>query len=330
MTGWLKLAGFPELCRGKNILVVGDVMLDKYFFGDVNRISPEAPVPVVDVRSEDSRPGGAANVALNIVSLGGKAFICGVTGADDDGTSLRRLLGKSGIDAALLFEDKDRRTTSKIRIIATSQHTLRIDREDRNTISDELSRRIFAAIERSDQKFDAIVLEEYDKGMLRSDFVRRVIEFARNKNIPVAADPKLDLFFDYSGCTLFKPNLRELNFAMHATCPGNDLAGIAALAMALRKKMPHTLTMITTGEHGMLVIDENGDSISIPAHLRKIRDVSGAGDTVISVAVLALAGGLKIREAAMVANLAGGLVCEEVGVVPVGSEKLAEEIGRMV
>lgn len=320
------ISGFLESCKGKKILVIGDLMLDRYFFGKVNRISPEAPVPIVDINREESRPGGAANVALNIIAMGGDAAICGVVGTDKDGEKLGELLEAANINSEFIFADHTRRTSSKIRIIGNDQHTLRVDREDRHLLGQEITERILEALENSVGNFDAIVFEEYDKGMLRPDLISRITGFAEAAGIPVAVDPKYDHFWAFTGVTLFKPNLKELNDAMQSACSGSDMKCLTDAISSLRDKMPHQMTLVTTGADGMVGMDKDGEAFHIPAKLRKVRDVSGAGDTVIAALALGLAAGVDLKSTAFVANIAGGLVCEEVGVVPVSPERLQEEI----
>lgn len=304
------------------VLVIGDLMLDRYHFGRVTRISPEAPVPIVDVEHTDNRPGGAANVALNIRSLGAQVVLCGVIGDDDNGKILRRCLGIADFDTQLVFETKDRPTTTKTRVIGNNQQVLRVDHEVREPIDADLRARCVAAITARIAEFDAIVFEDYDKGMLGMELIQAVVAAAAPHGIPTVVDPKFRNFWGYEGTTLFKPNLKELNEAMGMRLGKDDLTGIAQAVLALRLRMPHANTLVTLSENGVLTIDAEGLASHIPAHVRKITDVSGAGDTVIAVIALALARKLSVVNASAIANLAGGLVCEEVGVVPITREKL--------
>ncbi len=308
------------------VLVIGDLMLDRYHFGHVTRISPEAPVPIVDVERTDNRPGGAANVALNIGSLGAHVTLCGVIGADDNGRILQRCLGLADFDTSLVFETLTRPTTTKTRIIGNNQQVLRVDHEVREAIDVDLRVQCLAAIAQRIGDFDAIVFEDYDKGMLSAELIQGVVAAAQPLGIPTVVDPKYRNFWSYAGTTLFKPNLKELNEALGLRLGNHDLAGIAQAVMELRKRMPHTSTLVTLSENGVLAIDHEGHPSHIPAHYRKITDVSGAGDTVISVMALALATGVALPDAAAIANLAGGLVCEEVGVVPIDKGRLLGEL----
>lgn len=315
-------AALPRL----RILVIGDLMLDRYHFGRVTRISPEAPVPVVDVERTENRPGGAANVALNIVSMGAAVTLCGVIGDDDNGERLIKCLAVKGFDTSLVITTHDRPTTTKTRIIGNNQQILRVDHESREEIGAELTGKIIARLKESLHGYDAIILEDYDKGLLNAELIAAIVEAANAHGIPVAVDPKFRNFLDYKGVTLFKPNLKELNEALHHRISKADLPAIQSAVMELRQRMPHANALVTLSENGVLLVDAQGHPTHIPAHLRKIADVSGAGDTVIAVMALAMAAGLPLPSSAAIANLAGGLVCEEVGVVPITYQRLFLEL----
>jgi rfaE bifunctional protein kinase chain/domain len=317
---------FEEGLSRLKVLVIGDLMLDRYHFGRVTRISPEAPVPVVDVERTDNRPGGAANVALNISSLGAAVTLCGVIGADDNGRILQRCLASANFDTSLVLETAQRVTTTKTRIIGNNQQVLRVDHEVRETIDVVLQQQFIDLIAARIQTFDAIVFEDYDKGMLSDALIQAIVALAQSANIPTVVDPKFRNFWSYGGTTLFKPNLKELNEALGLRLGKGDLNGIAQAVADLRSRMPHAHTLVTLSENGVLAIDASGKRDHLAAHFRKITDVSGAGDTVIAVMALALASGLSLAEAAAIANLAGGLVCEEVGVVPIDRAKLIAEL----
>jgi rfaE bifunctional protein kinase chain/domain len=317
---------FEEGLNRLKVLVIGDLMLDRYHFGRVTRISPEAPVPVVDVERTDNRPGGAANVALNISSLGAAVTLCGVIGADDNGRILQRCLASANFDTSLVLETAQRVTTTKTRIIGNNQQVLRVDHEVRETIDAALQQQFIDLIAARIQTFDAIVFEDYDKGMLSDALIQAIVALAHSANIPTVVDPKFRNFWSYRGTTLFKPNLKELNEALGQRLGKGDLNGIAQAVADLRTRMPHAHTLVTLSENGVLAIDASGKQDHLAAHFRKITDVSGAGDTVIAVMALALASGLSLAEAAAIANLAGGLVCEEVGVVPIDRAKLVAEM----
>lgn len=320
------IATFEKSLPGLRVLVIGDLMLDRYHFGRVTRISPEAPVPVVDVERTENRPGGAANVALNIRSLGAAVTLCGVIGNDDHGDLLRKSLEGKHLDASLVIAATDRPTTTKTRIIGNNQQILRVDHESRENVGEAIEDQLLLALSSRIPEFDAIVLEDYDKGLLSPRLIASVVALAQQANVPVAVDPKYRNFLAYAGVTLFKPNLKELNEALNHRISKADLPRIQAAVMELRERMPHRQTLVTLSENGVLAIDDQGVATHLPAHLRKIADVSGAGDTVIAVMALAMGAGLPLGTAAAIANLAGGLVCEEVGVVPIDRETLLREM----
>jgi D-glycero-beta-D-manno-heptose-7-phosphate kinase len=308
------------------ILVVGDLMLDRYHFGKVTRISPEAPVPVVDVEHTENRPGGAANVALNIRSMGASVALCGVIGPDEHGDMLLKSLAGQGFDTSMVVVSPDRPTTTKTRIIGNNQQILRVDHESREQVSEAVEAQVLKALEDRMAEFQAVVLEDYDKGLLGERLIQSIIQQATAAKVPITVDPKFRNFLAYKGVSLFKPNLKELNEALHLRISKKDLPGIIAAVAELRKRMPHHETLVTLSENGVLAIDKTGNGHHIPAHLRKIADVSGAGDTVIAVMALAMAARLPLESAAAIANLAGGLVCEEVGVVPIDRDRLFAEL----
>ncbi len=304
-------------------MVVGDLMLDRYLWGRADRISPEAPVPVVEVIKEENRPGGAANVALNLRTMGAEVIVCGLVGKDSDGDLLLDQARIHGFRQELIFASPNRRTTVKVRVLAGTQHLLRVDREDKFPLSAEESALLTAKTIAEIASCDAIVLEDYDKGLLQPDFIQALIQEANRQNKPVLVDPKFRQFWQYAGCTVFKPNLKELNEALGLSLVKNDLSGIADASRLLQERMPHTYTLVTLSEQGMLLVPTGEAAIHIPAHPRQISDVSGAGDTVVGVAALSLAAGLEMKQAAYLANLAGGLVCEVAGVAPITPEWLA-------
>jgi rfaE bifunctional protein kinase chain/domain len=308
------------------VLVIGDLMLDRYHFGRVTRISPEAPVPVVDVERTESRPGGAANVALNIRSMGAQVTLCGLIGNDDNGQILMNCLGGEGFDTSLVIASNDRPTTTKTRIIGNNQQILRVDHESRESIDANQEAQLLQALAGKLGQFDVLVLEDYDKGLLSPVLIQGIVKESKVANVPVVVDPKYRNFLAYRDVALFKPNLKELNEALNLRIGKNDLAGIVEAVKALRARMPHQETLVTLSENGVLAIDATGHSTHIPAHYRKITDVSGAGDTVIALMALGIAAGLGLVAAATIANLAGGLVCEDVGVVPVNPDRLFREL----
>lgn len=323
-----QLAHFKDRLPQLNILVIGDLMLDRYLWGQVSRISPEAPVPVVDVTHSEGRPGGAANVALNLARLGARVSLSGVVGEDQEGHQLLELLRDQQFDTRCILQDSSRPTTTKTRVIAHKQHVLRVDREERENLPEASLEALWKLLEKDLPQFDAVVFEDYDKGVIHPTLVQRVTAACIARGIPVTVDPKFRNFFAYKGVTLFKPNLKELNEGLGIRVDRYDLEGLRRAVLDLRKQMPHAMTLITLSENGVLAVDDQGAAHHVPAHFRKITDVSGAGDTVVALMTLALACPLPLATAAAIANLGGGLVCEEVGVVPVEPERLFAELEK--
>lgn len=309
-----------------HVMVIGDLMLDRYLWGSVSRISPEAPVPVVDVSRSENRPGGAANVALNLKAMGANVTLAGVLGNDDEGEKLRKLLMDQGFNTDMVLSLSDRVTTTKTRVIGNRQQMLRVDSEQRDTLSPETNQEFLELAVSKLEDIDVLIFEDYDKGVLSPYLIQELIKICVQKQIPTIVDPKFKNFFAYQGCTLFKPNLKELNDGLGLLTKKDDLQGLAEAARQLQIKMPHQNTLITLSENGVLAINPAGEFFHIPAHFRKITDVSGAGDTVVALMGLALGLGLPLPTAAAIANLGGGLVCEEVGVIPVDRSKLLQEM----
>jgi len=318
------------------VMVIGDVMLDAYIFGKVERVSPEAPVPVVMVEKRVSRLGGAANVALNLKALGAEPILCSVIGNDDRGREFIDLLSEESISSDCIIKSKTRKTTTKNRVIGNKAQLLRVDEEMTDDLSLEeqtnLLTTIFAIIEK--QKIDSIVLEDYNKGVLTSELISSVIEKARTLNIPVAVDPKKNNFLNFKGATLFKQNLKELKEGIGIEVQTNDIESLTLISEIFHKRYKISCLMVTLSDAGIYISRIGKDKILehhlVQAYKRNIADVSGAGDTVISVAALCLACGLDVLQTASLSNLAGGLVCEEVGVVPVPREKLLREAVRLL
>ena len=307
----------------KSVLVIGDLMLDNYLWGRVNRISPEAPVPVVKIESSSSNPGGAANVAYNLRSLGSQANLCGVIGDDKDGSLLKSILRDIGIDTGGIVVDPGRPTTVKTRIIAQGHHVVRTDWEDVSPLDGEVEKAFLAEVEKQLNFCDAVILEDYNKGLLHEGLVKQLIAMCKSISIPIYADPKFDNFFSFKEVTLVKPNLDEVSRAVGASLPFEE--NFEQSGSALREQLKCDILLITKGEKGMSLIDESGHH-PIPTIARKVHDVSGAGDTVIATFCLAHLTGASPKEAAIVANYAAGRVCEEVGVVPITRENLHEII----
>lgn len=313
----------------KKIIIIGDVMIDTYIKGKVNRISPEAPVPVVNFKSKEHRLGGAANVALNIKALGAKPIICSVVGKDDNGKLMEKLINENHLPKEGFIESDDRVTTVKTRIIGNNQQLIRIDSEEAKDLTSQL---VFSLVERVKEialkeKVDAIIFQDYNKGVLTLKVIEDLIRFANEKNIPTAVDPKKNNFLAYKEVTLFKPNLKELKEGLDINFEykNDDHSKFLGAIELLKKEINPRYTFITLSEHGVY-INEKDDNHFIPAHLRNITDVSGAGDTVISVAALCLTCGLSPELIAEISNLAGGLVCEKVGVISIDKEQLMQEI----
>lgn len=310
------------------ILIVGDVMLDRYLTGSVSRISPEAPVPVVLYRGTEDRLGGAANVALNVRALGSTPLLCSVVGDDADGAVFERILPEQGIPTDGLVASKERITTVKTRVLGNNQQMLRIDQEDTHDLS---AAEEAALIERVEQLLDrhpvgAVVLQDYNKGVLTTRVIERVIAAARQRQVPTCVDPKKANFFAYRGVTLFKPNLKEIrDSAPFKVEPTRE--SLQQAADFLREQLGCQWTMITLSERGLFLAQE-GEGEIYPTIARNVADVSGAGDTVISVCALGLAAGLEAADLARLSNLAGGQVCEFPGVVPVQRDLLAQELGN--
>ncbi len=315
-----------EQFKTKRILVIGDVMIDAYVRGTVNRISPEAPVPIVSLQKDEDRLGGAANVAINLVSMGATAIICSVIGNDKSGEKMVTLLAENSISSEGLIFSADRQTTVKTRVIGNNQHLLRIDSEQTDDITaSEENELVLKVKEILNQQVDAIIFEDYNKGVLTERVIQQIIEFANSKNIPTTVDPKNKNFFAYKNVTLFKPNLKELKEGVGMKFTFSEKEQFENAVSKLESKLNNKVSFVTLSEHGVFIKDDK-EQHYIPAHIRNIADVSGAGDTVISLATLCLTAGLPIRQIAEIANLAGGLVCEKSGVVSIDKDLLIEEV----
>ena len=313
-----------ERCRGKKIAVVGDLMVDRYYWGDVMRISPEAPVPVVEVKSESTRLGGAANVANNIASLGGTPLMIGVVGKDNGGTVLRSLVRDAGFTDRGLIVDPSRPTTVKSRVIAHHQHVVRIDQESKQDVKQEIADQMLEVLRTEGDSLRAIILEDYNKGVVTKTVIHDVIAFARERGIPVAVDPKFNNFFEYQNVTVFKPNRKETEEALGMRLDSPEAIERAGRELMKRLQADHVL--LTLGERGMSLFARDGAPLNVPTRARKVADVSGAGDTVIATLTMALAAGTTVQQAASLANYAGGVVCGEVGIVPIDPKALVEAI----
>ncbi|MBL7938123.1 MAG: D-glycero-beta-D-manno-heptose-7-phosphate kinase [Flavobacteriales bacterium] len=320
---------FLERAKETVVLVVGDVMLDAYLWGRVDRISPEAPVPVVHVTDRSARLGGAANVALNLRALGAIPVVVSTIGNDTAAGTLAQCFLDSALDSVGLIRSKDRTTTVKTRVISDNQHVVRVDEEMTEDLSTEEEDALIARVKEiiAHRAPAVMVLEDYNKGVLTARTIAMLIATAQNAGIPIAVDPKKKNFLAYKGVDLFKPNLKELREGLKVDVQAGDIGSVRSAVGRLEKELGNRATMVTLSEHGVYVHDPTGDHL-IPAHVRKVVDVSGAGDTVIAVAALAVAQGLRMEQVAALANLAGGLVCEDVGVVPISPERLRSEALR--
>lgn len=306
--------------------VIGDVMLDTYWWGHVERISPEAPVPVVLLDKRELRIGGAGNVALNLVSLGASTSIFSVIGEDEAGKSLDSLMTEQGIDTSYIICSKERKTTDKTRIISRNQQMMRLDAEtntDLQTVAeDALISRVKEYI--VTEKPAIIIFEDYNKGVLTEKVITAVISICREYNIITAVDPKRKNFFSYKGVTIFKPNLKEVKDGLNLLVDEIDTPTLKNIHQLLKDQLSHEISFITLSEKGVFYQQDKENGI-IPSHFRNIADVSGAGDTVIAVAALLYASTTNVKLMAQVANIAGGLVCEEVGTAAISKEKLLHE-----
>ena len=316
--------GFSRL----KVLIIGDLMIDSYTWGRVSRISPEAPVPVVNVIRRESRLGGAGNVVLNIASLGATAVICSVIGDDAPGRELQKIILDSNLSTEGLIVEPGRMTTVKERIIAGSQQVVRVDSETESSISSSSQKALLAHIKDSISDVDVIIFEDYDKGVLNDSLIQAVISMAKENIIPTVVDPKRKNFFAYKGATLFKPNLHELRDGLGLMPMDFDVDHLAETVRKFKVSQEFTGVFVTLSERGVYIDFENDQQL-IPAHIRQISDVSGAGDTVISIAACVLALGGSTEQIASLANLGGGLVCESLGVVPINLALLSKEADQL-
>ncbi len=310
------------------VLVIGDVMIDAYLFGNVERISPEAPVPIVAVNKKENRLGGAANVALNLVALGAKPILCSVIGNDLEGNDLLNLLNENNIDASGIVKSNDRITTTKTRVISQNHQMIRIDNEDAANLNHAQTSLLIDKIKELLPRAKIVIFEDYDKGVITEKLIDEITKAANELGIPTVVDPKKRNFSFYKNVTLFKPNLKELREGTKHDFSLQNKEEFEQICNNLIAKMNIKYLFVTLSENGVMITNGT-DYTYIPAHIRKIADVSGAGDTVISVASLCLALNIPINQVATISNLAGGLVCEEVGVIPINRIKLAEELNEI-
>lgn len=314
-----------------HVLIIGDVMLDTYWWGNVDRISPEAPVPVVEVRHKECRVGGAANVALNTASLGARTGIISVIGNDADGQTLLGLMKEQSIDTSFVIQSSDRITTNKMRVMSRNQQMMRLDSEITTDIDATLEEALIKNVETYINTYrpSVVIFEDYNKGVLTSNTIEKLIDLCNKHQIISAVDPKKKNFLSYKNVTLFKPNLKEVKEGLNMIVEEVDLKKMQHIHHVLHEILQHHISLITLSEKGVFYQDQQNSSI-IPTHVRKIADVSGAGDTVIAVVSLVMAVTKQIQLAAEMANIAGGLVCESVGTVAIEKEKLLVECKRLL
>lgn len=306
----------------QKILVIGDIILDHYVYGTVDRISPEAPVPVLNVTHEFYAGGGAANVALNLVSLGFQVYLQGVIGQDAAGERLCQLLIDQKIATNLIATDPSRPTTRKSRFIAHHQQVVRVDQEQTHPISPDIQDHNYKQLGEMTGEFDAVIYQDYDKGVLSTPFIKKTLPLF--SEIITTVDPKYDHFFDFTGATLFKPNLRELRHALGA--PAKAITDPTELGRMVLPQLACQALLLTRSEDGMSLFEKDGTVTHIPTKAKEVYDVSGAGDTVIAVVTAALAGDSSMKEAAVLANYAAGVVVAELGVVPIRYQQLIDSL----
>ena len=311
--------------------VVGDIMLDTYWWGIVDRISPEAPVPIVSLQRKETRVGGAANVALNLRALGAPTTLFSVIGKDAEGAELASLLNKEGINTSYIHESETRVTTNKVRIMGRNQQMMRLDHEHTNDITTEQEAALLAGFYKyvDTENPSLIILEDYNKGVLTPNIITSVIDYCNEKGIPTAVDPKQKNFLAYKNCTLFKPNLKEVKEGLKITIGDITLQNMNKVHTVLNENLHNAISFITLSEHGVYFSDGQAQKL-IPTHIRNISDVSGAGDTVIAVASLVYASSKNMLLAAEVSNIAGGMVCELVGTAPINKNDLAAEVVKLL
>ena len=316
-------------------IVIGDVMVDSYIWGSVNRMSPEAPVPIVEVEKRENRLGGAANVGLNLKALGAKPILCSVIGDDPKGNEFIELLKGEGMLLDGIIQSSSRITTTKFRVIGNNSQLLRVDEETTENLEEiyqeAIQNKVKEIIQVND--VDVIIFQDYDKGVINAELIKFVSKEAKEFDIPVVIDPKKENFMHYKDVTLFKPNLKEIKDGLNTDFDENNDADIEINVAKLQDELNADMVLNTLSEKGVFIswrIDGGYESMLIPAHVRNIADVSGAGDTVISVAALCVSQKLEPPIMAAISNLAGGLVCEEIGVVSVDKGKLLNEINKIL
>ena len=308
--------------KNKKIAVIGDIMLDRYRWGKHVRMSPEAPVPVVEIDSTSESLGGAANVFNNLYFLGAKPIIIGVVGNDEAGEIIKKKVQTENLPTDGIFTDSTRITSVKERVISNGQHVVRLDWEGRSKVSEEIQRKVIDYLNTIIRDLDAVIIQDYDKGMIDAELIDKVIAKCIANETILAVDPKLDNFFNYKKSTLFKPNVLETEKALGMNI--KTQGDVRKAGRELLDRMECGCVLITQGRNGMTLFHKNGSVEQIQAQVRKVSDVSGAGDTVIASFTLALTAGASYVDAANIAAISAGIVCEEVGVVPVEIRKIRE------
>lgn len=316
-----RLAKIFKTLQGKRILVIGDIMLDEYLVGSVTRISPEAPVPIIEIEEQRLNLGGAANVALNVSNLGCIPVLVGLIGSDPMGAAFKKVMHHKNLEVSAVIQHKSRPTTVKTRILGHTQHIARVDREVNDNIDERDEERVFSQLKKHMPRCSAVIFQDYNKGVLTPRLIERGINLARKYQLLITVDPKFHNFLNYRNVTVFKPNIKEAEEALAVKIRSeNDLRN--ACQKLMQKLTPDCL-LLTRGASGMSLLEaRRGVMTHIPTRVRKVADVSGAGDTVISTLTAALNGGASYAEAATIANYAAGIVCEEVGIVPIEKQKL--------
>ena len=307
------------------VLVFGDLMLDRYLIGNVERESPEAPVPILLQDSFDERPGGAANVAMNIHSLGAQVIIAGAIGSDAAGSTLIDRLSKAGIDCKSIITVKDRPTTTKTRIMQSSNHLLRVDRESTNPLLDQDRSKLVSIVLRllEEENIDLLLFQDYDKGVLTNNTIQPLLDYCKRNSIITGADPKISNFFEYKGVDFFKPNLKELHHALDFN--NQNLEEIMSACETLYRSNNSKFVMVTLSDKGLVIV-EQGKAVHFPVEAIDDPDVCGAGDAVFALVSLLLKKGASATLIGSIANAAGVQICEKPGVVPLDKEALIKSM----
>ncbi|MBC8525919.1 MAG: D-glycero-beta-D-manno-heptose-7-phosphate kinase [Candidatus Cloacimonetes bacterium] len=315
-----KLKNILNEFSNKKILVIGDLMLDHYIIGDVKRISPEAPVQVVKVDNEHFGPGGAANVANNIKSLGAVPFVIGTVGDDSNAEKLYSIFQKQGISNNGIFINKNQPTTQKTRVIARHQHLIRIDFENLDELSDDLTHKIKEYFKKIVKEVDAIIIQDYNKGMLSKNLIKFILKTSNKNKKIIGVDPKVYNFLEYQNATLFKPNKQEVANNLNIEIKNEE--DLLFAAKRLKQRIKCAYLVITLGEEGLFVYENEETYWKIPTFSQEVYDVSGAGDTVICALVLAMVSGCDIKTSSIIANHAAGVVCGKVGAAAASPEEI--------